>query len=525
MTSDLHKTLLWTSGGSETLGRCVAYVVDASCEALTRLSHVMTRCGDALLDPHVVPHQEQECLVVAALNLCRLQFVAAVENSVSGEELGLFPGSSLLGNLKQKIVSLATTPGVLPTIQKAAQGALQCGWAYLLPTPEERTSALSDLLPSAASVSTKGGSHTKTAGFSAAAGSAIGPVGGAPDCSGRSFMLDLLVASLMADGGLEAAIDQGIAYEVDQVENGTKKEGGRTRGGLGEVGGLTEPCGGLPLLHLLSQLLRNVSSLTNARLLSLASLKLGEHSLSQIFPSSAPSYCPEGSNCGQLYGEECTCCPRKEFGEDAEAPASVQLLLRFQRILVCRLINVDMVTDLKNAGCQQQPPIRSSTSSEGCGLLLGKYVQQLVALVTETLSLTTSLLPDCPTSLLPLLYTALSKDLFGVLAGELTLSLLVVCQHSPLVAVASGLLKPLVTLMTTLDQFNRACPNATLLDQRDLGWPGVFEGPPGASKTPTLPVLRKEDVENHNRGGGLWVVLDDRVYDAQLLRCCSVHVR
>ena len=55
------------------MSRRVAYVCDVTSETLTRLDELLTRCGAALLDPAVVPHQEQECLVVAAFNLLRLQ--------------------------------------------------------------------------------------------------------------------------------------------------------------------------------------------------------------------------------------------------------------------------------------------------------------------------------------------------------------------------------------------------------------------------------------------------------------------
>lgn len=33
-----------------------------------------------------------------------------------------------------------------------------------------------------------------------------------------------------------------------------------------------------------------------------------------------------------------------------------------------------------------------------------------------------------------------------------------------------------------------------------------------------VPILRKEDIENHNREGGLWVVVQGRVYDLEPIR-------
>ena len=45
------------------------------------------------------------------------QLVSAVENEVPAEELGLGVGAPLLGSLKMRVVTLATTTGVLQTIQ------------------------------------------------------------------------------------------------------------------------------------------------------------------------------------------------------------------------------------------------------------------------------------------------------------------------------------------------------------------------------------------------------------------------
>lgn len=77
------------------------------------------------------------------------QLHAAISNQVDPEELGLGLGSGLLNNLKQTVVTLASSAGVLNTVQAAAQAVLQSGWSVLLPTAEERARALSSLLPNA----------------------------------------------------------------------------------------------------------------------------------------------------------------------------------------------------------------------------------------------------------------------------------------------------------------------------------------------------------------------------------------
>lgn len=72
---------------------------------------------------------------------------AAISHQVDPEFLGLGLGSVLLNSLKQTVVTLASSAGVLSTVQSAAQAVLQSGWSVLLPTAEERARALSALLP------------------------------------------------------------------------------------------------------------------------------------------------------------------------------------------------------------------------------------------------------------------------------------------------------------------------------------------------------------------------------------------
>ncbi|XP_070923414.1 E3 ubiquitin-protein ligase HERC2-like isoform X1 [Macaca nemestrina] len=127
-----------------------------------------------------------------------IQLHAAISHQVDPEFLGLGLGSVLLNSLKQTVVTLASSAGVLSTVQSAAQSVLQSGWSVLLPTAKERARALSALLPCAVS-----GNDVN-----------ISP--------GRRFMIDLLVGSLMADGGLESALHAAITAEIQDIE--AKKE-------------------------------------------------------------------------------------------------------------------------------------------------------------------------------------------------------------------------------------------------------------------------------------------------------------
>ena len=63
------------------------------------------------------PSQEQECIATSALNLLRLQLMAMKQHrdDVAGVSLG--PGTALLASIKKKVVELASSSGVLDTIQ------------------------------------------------------------------------------------------------------------------------------------------------------------------------------------------------------------------------------------------------------------------------------------------------------------------------------------------------------------------------------------------------------------------------
>ena len=82
-----------------------------------------------------------------------LQLITAKHHGVSPACMGLTAGGSLLESLRYRVVALASNSGVLRTVQRAAQEALRNGWSYLLPTAEERSRALAQLLPSSNSES------------------------------------------------------------------------------------------------------------------------------------------------------------------------------------------------------------------------------------------------------------------------------------------------------------------------------------------------------------------------------------
>ncbi|XP_077559435.1 E3 ubiquitin-protein ligase HERC2 isoform X3 [Haemaphysalis longicornis] len=490
---------VWTAVDQGTLRLREPFVVDVCPSTVEHLDELLTWACEGTDVPWPPPPQEKECIATAALNLLRLQIQAALANGVGAEQLGLGPESRLLGSLKQRVVSLASGAHVLPTVQHAAQQALQAGWSYLLPTPDERARALSLLLLSSCSSSA-----------AAAAGSQGAESSSTP---GKRFMMDLLVGSLMADGGLESSLQTAIKVEIQDIEDAMEKETVSDRPLSKEMTSSGEQLmsdqavlesetkrsqvvsedasAAIPLLHLVKQLLRNTAVQTMAKLQS-------------FFPENA-------SATSQL-----AVCSLKLSPEQKERSPSLDLLLRFQRLLFGQLYpRVDEPIE--------GPSANIDTEICGAASLLWKYVTLVACHVEDILSVA-SVLGSLSPHHFALAAAVLEQELTGVLLPELLVSLLLLESSVPdvmHVAEASSMLSP---LLESLDCFNRLAPGAHLEDAQDLSWPGVGAGtltppPPsqGSGGPPAQEVLalRRADVENHNRDGGLWIIIGGKVYDVQ----------
>ncbi|XP_063509278.1 E3 ubiquitin-protein ligase HERC2-like isoform X6 [Pongo pygmaeus] len=189
----------WSSCSEWSIGLRVPLGVDICSVTFQQLDLLLQQVSEGMDgSADWPPPHEKECMAVATLNLPRLQLHAAISHQVDPEFLGLGLGSVLLNSLKQTVVTLASSTGMLSTVHSASQAMLQSGWSVLLPTAEKQARALSALLPCAVS-----GNEVN-----------ISP--------GRRFMIDLLVGSLMAAGGLESALHAAITAEIQDIE--AKKE-------------------------------------------------------------------------------------------------------------------------------------------------------------------------------------------------------------------------------------------------------------------------------------------------------------
>uniref|UniRef100_A0A1S4H7N6 HECT-type E3 ubiquitin transferase n=1 Tax=Anopheles gambiae TaxID=7165 RepID=A0A1S4H7N6_ANOGA len=434
MAAGVAQSLFWCHSSSHGIPAKIPFVVDLSEHTFRLLDQLLcmvsvTSSTDASRHP---PSQEAECIAVATLNLLRLQLHAMIVNNVHPRQVGLVEGSRLLASLKTRILSLAGGPVVLKTMQEAAQWTLQVGWSIILPTASERAQTLTSLLPAGHDGGATIGSAAQTS-------------------AGHRFMTDLLVGSLMAEGGLQTALNQAINHHQHQNPFQAQEPHGAGSGTH------------LSLLHLLKQLLRNNSSLTQARL---GQLMLGPYLK-----------------------------PDDGFSAPEPTSPSLDLLHKFQRLLLSHLY-ASKADDLS-----------------GAEALLYTYIQQLVGPCVNTLAKAYETILQGKDGVTEIL----RNDISDALLYELLIGLVVIQQDKPFLLANFDWNRHLIPLLNALDGFNRLTQEGELQDTDDMGWPGIVSR--GASKAMPVqeePVLiRRSDIDNHVRDGGCWVIINGNVYDVK----------
>ncbi|XP_039287848.1 E3 ubiquitin-protein ligase HERC2 [Nilaparvata lugens] len=428
------QSFAWSPSDSWKVGLRVLLVADVCEDTMCRLQQLLAQVCDGIVGSDWPPPQEKECIIVATLNILRLQLHAMTSHNVDVRSVGLSAGSVLLDSMKRTVVELASHTGVLDSIQTAAQATLQAGWSILLPTANERAKALSSLLP---------GTEWDASNMS----------------QGHHFMTDLLVSSLMADGGLESSLEAAIKGEM---------------AGLTEDGKCAEPETGdksmstVPLLHLVKQLLRNCLSQSQTKL---AAMK--------------PPY------------------PRIQ----QDRSPSLNLLLRFQRLLIAQIYPHS-----------QDQKAFIEQGSIGAESVLLKYLQQLCKQVTEVMNIATDL-ASTSNKHFYIVACILKSDTIETLLPEILVSLVMLHREVPLLLHSADWLELFLPLLDTLERFNRLMPNLDKEDNEDLAWPVTSGSLPNHKTQDDMPLIRKADIENHNRDGGLWILVNNKVYDIQDMRC------
>lgn len=76
-------------------------------------------------------------------------------------------------------------------------------------------------------------------------------------------------------------------------------------------------------------------------------------------------------------------------------------------------------------------------------------------------------------------------------------------------------------VVKSLDKLCRLSPDVESFDIDDISWRGVSQIRQNYSchkSYDDLPLIRKADLDNHNMDGGLWVLINNKVYDVQDFR-------
>ena len=349
---------------------------------------------------------------------------------------------------------------------------LHSAWSVLLPTPEERARALSNLLPHQASES-----------------SAIS--------SGRKFMTDLLVSSLMTDGGLKTSLMAAIKLETKELEDRGEKETeedklerpgdtlmteqavleSETKRAAELSSSDEEKVTAIPLLYLIRQLLRNASHSTIRQLSSIAAEDVSELTFANP-------------------------------GTRTENSPSLQLLLKFQRLLVTELFIAGGGANEVSGECEAE------RRTEGILSLLRKYLHLICCHVLEIVPTATNIGNTSQNHFL-LVGVALEQDLIGILLPELVISLLLLQMENQTLFAKVEIIPSLTCIMECVDKFNITAPGHEKEESDELYWPGFLHQQAAARTPEELPVIRKADLENHNKDGGLWIVIKGKVYDVQ----------
>ncbi|XP_055844671.1 probable E3 ubiquitin-protein ligase HERC2 isoform X2 [Episyrphus balteatus] len=407
------QSIVWSQTSIQGIPTKIPFVIDLSDHTFRLLDQLLGMvCGQEIRQ---TPNQESECIAVACLNLLRLQLHALIANGISPKSVGLNEGSRLLINLKTRILGLAGGSCILKTMQEAAQWTLQIGWSVLLPTASERAQTLTSLLPSEPGISS----------------------------SGHRFMTDLLVGSLMAEGGLEIALNQAIRSETSEcIESGHN----------------------LPLLHLIKQLLRNNSALTQAR-------------LSQLLISAGMIKTDDDG--GMTLPEHTS--------------PSLDLLHRFQRLLFSNIHQ------------------SKAEDSSGAEALLSKYVHGAVGLCVMSLQKAHEIALQGKDGVVDIL----KSDISDTLLYEMLIGLVILNRDKPNILQGFEWTKTFIPLLHALDNLNRVICDSEIQDSDDMGWPGIIcRGTQKTSPIQEEPLLiRKNDFENQIADGGKWVIIHGYVCD------------
>ncbi|XP_031694188.1 E3 ubiquitin-protein ligase HERC2-like, partial [Anarrhichthys ocellatus] len=151
----------------------------------------------------------------------------------------------------------------------------------------------------------------------------------------------------------------------------------------------------------------------------------------------------------------------------------------------------------------------------GVGSLLKKYISLLCTHIGDILPVATSIASTGRRHFAEV-SRVIEGDLTGVLLPELVVSIVLLLTIDAGLMQETGSIPLLAGLLEHLDRFNHLAPGHERDDNEDLAWPGImgcfFTGQ-SSKNNEEVSLIRKADLENHNKDGGFWTVIDGKVYD------------
>ncbi|XP_037935505.1 probable E3 ubiquitin-protein ligase HERC2 [Teleopsis dalmanni] len=415
------QSIIWSQTSVQGIPTRVPFVIDLSEQTFRLLEQLLSIVCGLDTNNRLTPNEETECIAVASLNLIRLQMHALLANGVAPRTVGLSEGSRLLISLKTRLLNLAGGSNILIPIQEAAQQALQVGWSVLLPTAAERAKTLTSLLPS------EPGSSS----------------------SGHRFMTDLLVGSLMAEGGLETALNNAINSDSNDSASNSHN---------------------LPLLHLIKQLLRNNSAQTQARLTQLL------------------------INCGAIKNKEDNVFNSQSNSNLCEQSPSLDLLHRYQRLLLSYIHQTNK-EDLV-----------------GAEALLSKYIQCTVSLCVFSLQKAHETAQQSKNGVEVIMSTDISDTLLYELLIGLILIKRDKPAFLPGFE-WNRIFLPLLLSLDNFNRLLGDCEIQDADDMGWPGIICRGNQKQYSAMQEDINLIRKVDLENHILDGGKWIILNDFVCD------------
>lgn len=157
-----------------------------------------------------------------------------------------------------------------------------------------------------------------------------------------------------------------------------------------------------------------------------------------------------------------------------------------------------------------------SAKQQGAALLLHKYTTLVCTHAGEILPVASTLASNGPRHFV-VSSQIIQRELTGILLPEFLTAVVLLQTCMPSVMDSSRTVPLVSGLLDLLDKFNRLAPGVQKEDEEDLAWPGGIGSPTPARRRADgdITFIRPEDLENHNKDGGLWVVIHGKVYDLQ----------